>query len=729
MKLSKIAQAIIMATAGSMFLVQASPAESEASGSGQTSTESSGIELLPPDGSGTEFFTREQEEEILKHRKKGRVIYSEVRIGQPNEKITKQFLDEHDYHPDSSGKDYHPVLVTGKEDWRPDPLPASQDSQNDKKPAQKPAEKPAEQPAEKSVEQPVEKPAEKPAEQPVENPAEKPVEQPVGKPAEKPAEQPVEKPAEKSAEQPVEKPAEKPAEQPVEKPAEKPVEQPVEKPAEKPAEQPVEKPAEKPAEQPVEKPAEKPVEKPAEKPAEQPVEKPAEKPVEKPAEKPAEQPVDKPAEKPAEQPVEKPAEKPAEQPVEKPAEKPVEQPAEKPAEKPPAKPAEKPAGKPDAKQAAGSENHPAPRQNNPVFPARDGKIFGMEADQFSVEILKQEVVAPQKDLPSDAVVRASSSVADDYEKPDPDAGENGEDDSSESGEDPNAIEDKPQDSDWEADLSGNIPENGSQTFTPNAVPENVPDSGISPETAGNDEAGAGSPERESSSEPDENVSEKASGTSGVLSAPAGDSSEPPAGSGDTETKDGTPDAAVPPQSPAPASDSLPEKPATIAESELVAKFPLPPEPVKGKCPAAPARKSDATVTVGPGQGFSSVLNQIMTPEVQAAGVTRKMAGAALFRRNFSSFSHVTPVFPFADSELRVPGTAEMLNEDPATMDYLNAAEGHRITRDSIPPTLSDKACQDAEKVYDSAKSEWEKQVSEVKTARKRYLEENNLTLE
>ena len=119
----------------------------------------------------------------------------------------------------------------------------------------------------------------------------------------------------------------------------------------------------------------------------------------------------------------------------------------------------------------------------------------------------------------------------------------------------------------------------------------------------------------------------------------------------------------------------------------------------------------------------------MTPEVQAAGVTRKMAGAALFRRNFSSFSHVTPVFPFADSELRVPGTAEMLNEDPATMDYLNAAEGHRITRDSIPPTLSDKACQDAEKVYDSAKSEWEKQVSEVKTARKRYLEENNLTLE
>ena len=581
MKLSKIAQAIIMATAGSMFLVQASPAESEASGSGQTSTESSGIELLPPDGSGTEFFTREQEEEILKHRKKGRVIYSEVRIGQPNEKITKQFLDEHDYHPDSSGKDYHPVLVTGKEDWRPDPLPASQDSQNDKKPAQKPAEKPAEQPAEKSVEQPVEKPAEKPAEQP----------------------------------------------------------------------------------------------------------------------------------------------------VEKPAEKPVEQPAEKPAEKPPAKPAEKPAGKPDAKQAAGSENHPAPRQNNPVFPARDGKIFGMEADQFSVEILKQEVVAPQKDLPSDAVVRASSSVADDYEKPDPDAGENGEDDSSESGEDPNAIEDKPQDSDWEADLSGNIPENGSQTFTPNAVPENVPDSGISPETAGNDEAGAGSPERESSSEPDENVSEKASGTSGVLSAPAGDSSEPPAGSGDTETKDGTPDAAVPAQSPAPASDSLPEKPATVAESELVAKFPLPPEPVKGKCPAAPARKSDATVTVGPGQGFSSVLNQIMTPEVQAAGVTRKMAGAALFRRNFSSFSHVTPVFPFADSELRVPGTAEMLNEDPATMDYLNAAEGHRITRDSIPPTLSDKACQDAEKVYDSAKSEWEKQVSEVKTARKRYLEENNLTLE
>ena len=87
------------------------------------------------------------------------------------------------------------------------------------------------------------------------------------------------------------------------------------------------------------------------------------------------------------------------------------------------------------------------------------------------------------------------------------------------------------------------------------------------------------------------------------------------------------------------------------------------------------------------------------------------------------------MFPFADSELKVPGAEEMLNEDPATMDYLNAAEGVRITRDSIPLTISEKACQDAEKVYNSAKTEWEKQVSEVKTARKRYLEENNLTLE
>ena len=143
MKLSKIAQAIITATLGGAMLIQASLADSGNPPDSQTDHEGTGIDILFPDDSGLSFFTPEQEQKILKHRKRGRVSYSEVRIGQPGSRIVKDYLDENNYGSEASEKDYNPVLVTGNEDWRPDPVsPAEPQTAVPLKPPAAPAAEP-----------------------------------------------------------------------------------------------------------------------------------------------------------------------------------------------------------------------------------------------------------------------------------------------------------------------------------------------------------------------------------------------------------------------------------------------------------------------------------------------------------------------------------------------------------------------------------------------------------
>ena len=347
---------------------------------------------------------------------------------------------------------------------------------------------------------------------------------------------------------------------------------------------------------------------------------------------------------------------------------------------------------------------------------------------------------------------------DQYQEPDPDDAENDASSGEDAGEteyddtDNGEENQTPPESDWENDLAGRNTDSASQQ----AIREQARQAEAEAEAAQRaaDEASDDGEGAEDNGDTEDKVSASAAETAPADSLAHDDENDfiddnPADLPEEPETvKSGEavpPDSGSPEKAPdnvretAPAASDTPaeniepakdaaEPPRKISAAELESMFPLPPAPVQGECPKAPKQETQSVIKVASGQGFSVVVSQVMTPELKEAGVTRKQAAAAIFRRNFSAFSHTAPVFPYVDRELAIPGIPEMLNEDPAASDYLNA-EGRKITRDTMPPTLSEKSCQEAEKVYNSAKTEWEKQVTEVKNARKRYLEEKGLTLE
>ncbi len=161
-------------------------------------------------------------------------------------------------------------------------------------------------------------------------------------------------------------------------------------------------------------------------------------------------------------------------------------------------------------------------------------------------------------------------------------------------------------------------------------------------------------------------------------------------------------------------NATPEEQPKLTEKDVEDLFPLPPEPALAECEKEPEKSVQSLYKVTKGDGLETILNKNLTEEMKNAGISRGQLAAAIFRRNFASFSHVSPVFPFIERELIIPSNAEILNESPATYQLLLSEKGNKFTADSFPLTVKASKCRDAEKAYKSAKLQWDNKVLEVK---------------
>lgn len=151
------------------------------------------------------------------------------------------------------------------------------------------------------------------------------------------------------------------------------------------------------------------------------------------------------------------------------------------------------------------------------------------------------------------------------------------------------------------------------------------------------------------------------------------------------------------------------------------KFPLPDLPQAPKLISVPKEVSLGSYIVQPGYGFEAIGKDLYTKEIADSGATVSQLLAALYRRNPHSFSKRTPVYPFENEKLVIPGIEEILNENKNTYySFLLSSKGYKAGAENMPPLLSAAFNEKAEKAYDNEVAAWK--IAAKKVIRQRKAE-------
>lgn len=165
----------------------------------------------------------------------------------------------------------------------------------------------------------------------------------------------------------------------------------------------------------------------------------------------------------------------------------------------------------------------------------------------------------------------------------------------------------------------------------------------------------------------------------------------------------------------------------LNSSEVASLYPLPPMPkVEFKESVAIDTKSYAnTYVVQAGIGMNKIVKDLLTDELKAKGITRKMLILSIYRMNRSSFSKVVPIFPYVNSELKIPTEKLMLLEKDSSFDEFFSKEGEDVRSKQLPMLGGNAPTQEELNKYEDAMNKYKQDVENVMNQRREYLIKQN----
>lgn len=165
----------------------------------------------------------------------------------------------------------------------------------------------------------------------------------------------------------------------------------------------------------------------------------------------------------------------------------------------------------------------------------------------------------------------------------------------------------------------------------------------------------------------------------------------------------------------------------LNSSEIASLYPLPPMPkVEFKESVAIDTKSYAnTYVVQAGIGMNRIVKDLLTDELKAKGITRKMLILSIYRMNRSSFSKVVPIFPYVNSELKIPTEKLMLLEKDSSFDEFFSKEGEDVRSKQLPMLGGNAPTQEELNKYEDAMNKYKQDVENVMNQRREYLIKQN----
>lgn len=165
----------------------------------------------------------------------------------------------------------------------------------------------------------------------------------------------------------------------------------------------------------------------------------------------------------------------------------------------------------------------------------------------------------------------------------------------------------------------------------------------------------------------------------------------------------------------------------LNSSEVASLYPLPPMPkVEFKESVAIDTKSYAnTYVVQAGIGMNRIVKDLLTDELKAKGITRKMLILSIYRMNRSSFSKVVPIFPYVNSELKIPTEKLMLLEKDSSFDEFFSKEGEDVRSKQLPMLGGNAPTQEELNKYEDAMNKYKQDVENVMNQRREYLIKQN----
>lgn len=165
----------------------------------------------------------------------------------------------------------------------------------------------------------------------------------------------------------------------------------------------------------------------------------------------------------------------------------------------------------------------------------------------------------------------------------------------------------------------------------------------------------------------------------------------------------------------------------LNSSEVASLYPLPPMPkVEFKESVAIDTKSYAnTYVVQAGIGMNRIVKDLLTDELKAKGITRKMLILSIYRMNRSSFSKVVPIFPYVNSELKIPTEKLMLLEKDSSFDEFFSKEGENVRSKQLPMLGGNAPTQEELNKYEDAMNKYKQDVENVMNQRREYLIKQN----
>ncbi|MEE1286793.1 MAG: hypothetical protein UHD07_07990 [Ruminobacter sp.] len=165
----------------------------------------------------------------------------------------------------------------------------------------------------------------------------------------------------------------------------------------------------------------------------------------------------------------------------------------------------------------------------------------------------------------------------------------------------------------------------------------------------------------------------------------------------------------------------------LNSSEVASLYPLPPMPkVEFKESVAIDTKSYAnTYVVQAGIGMNRIVKDLLTDELKAKGITRKMLILSIYRMNRSSFSKVVPIFPYVNSELKIPTEKLMLLEKDSSFDEFFSKEGEDVRSKQLPMLGGNAPTQEELNKHEDAMNKYKQDVENVMNQRREYLIKQN----
>ena len=161
--------------------------------------------------------------------------------------------------------------------------------------------------------------------------------------------------------------------------------------------------------------------------------------------------------------------------------------------------------------------------------------------------------------------------------------------------------------------------------------------------------------------------------------------------------------------------------------EVASLYPLPPKPnVEIKETVKIDTKSYAnTYFVEPGIGMNRIVRDLLTDDLKAKGITRKMLILSIYRMNKYSFSKFVPIFPYENAELKVPTEQLMLLETDSSYDEFFSMEGEDIRSKQLPKLGTNLLTKEELDKYEATMNKYNQDVEDVMNKRREYLIKQN----